>query len=80
VPEIEGKINLSPFSVGYHSDEEMVSELLLAVNQNQPLGNERFYDTMERMAGQRHEARPRGPRLSGNVANEEVKGQGALGL
>ena len=32
------------------------------------------------MAGQRREARPRGrPRLSGNVANEDVKGQGDLG-
>ena len=65
----------------YHLDEEMVSELRLAVNQNQPLGNERFYETIERMAGQRREARPRGrPRLSGNVTNEEVKGQGDLGL
>jgi putative transposase len=61
----------------YHLDEEMVSELRLAVNQNQPLGNERFYETIERMSGQRREARPRGrPRLSGNVANEDVKGQG----
>jgi len=33
------------------------------------------------MAGQRREARPRGrPRLSGNVANEDVKGQRDLGL
>jgi putative transposase len=64
-----------------HLDEEMVSELRLAVNQNQSLGNERFYETIERMAGQRREARPRGrPRLSGNVANEDVKGQGDLGL
>ena len=48
---------------------------------NQPLGNERFYETIERMAGQRREARPRGrPRLSGNVANEDVKGKGDLGL
>ena len=46
----------------YHLDEEMVSELRLAVNQNQPLGNERFYETIERMAGQRREARPRGGR------------------
>ncbi len=64
----------------YHLDEEMVSERRLVVNQNQPLGNERFYETIERMPGQRREARPRGrPRLSGNVANEEVKGQGDLG-
>ena len=30
----------------YHLDEEMVSELRLAVNQNQPLGNERFYEAI----------------------------------
>ena len=59
----------------------MISELRLAVNQSQSLGNERFYETIERMAGQRREARPRGrPRLSGDVANEEVKGQRDLGL
>ena len=59
----------------------MVSELRLAVNQNQPLENERFYETIERMTGQRREARPRGgPRLSGDVTNEDVKGQGDLGL
>jgi len=64
----------------YHLDEEMVGELRLAVNQNQPLGNEGFYETIERMAGQRREARPRGrPRLSGNVANEYVKGQETWG-
>jgi hypothetical protein len=33
----------------------MVSELRLAVNQNQPLGNERFYETIERMPGQRRD-------------------------
>ena len=50
-------------------------------NQNQPLGNERFYEMIERMAGQRRKARPRGrPRFSGNVTNEDVKGQGDLGL
>ena len=63
------------------STKKWVSELRLAVNQNQPLGNERFYETIERMAGQRRETRPRGrPRLSGNVANVDVKGQGDLGL
>jgi hypothetical protein len=33
----------------------MLSELRVAVNQNQPLANERFYETIERMAGQRRE-------------------------
>jgi hypothetical protein len=63
------------------STKKTVSELRLAVNQNQPLGNERFYETIERMAERRREARPRGrPRLGGNVTNEDVKGQGDLGL
>jgi REP-associated tyrosine transposase len=44
----------------YHLDEEMISELRLAVNQSQPLGNERFYETIARMPGQPREARPRG--------------------
>jgi hypothetical protein len=34
----------------YHLDEEMVSELRLAANQNQPLGKEGLYETIERMA------------------------------
>jgi len=38
-------------------DEEVVDELRLAVNQNQPLGNARFLAKIERMTGQRREAR-----------------------
>jgi putative transposase len=65
----------------YHLDERMVSELRLAVNQNQPLGNEHFYATIERMTAPCREARPRGrPPLDGDVAHEEVEGQGGLGL
>jgi putative transposase len=64
----------------YHLDEEMVSKLRLAVTRSSSSGTS-VSMTIERMAGQRREARPRGrPRLSGNVANEDVKGQGDLGL
>ena len=41
----------------------------LALIPSQPLGNERFYAEIERMTGQRREARPRGrPPLDTNVA------------
>jgi len=49
-------------------DPETLSDLRLALNQSQPLGNERFYAKIERITGQRREARPRGrPRLDANV-------------
>ena len=60
-------------------DDNVVS----VIRRNTPAGLPPYagYETIERMAGQRREARPRGrPRLSGNVANEDVKGQGDLGL
>ena len=41
-------------------DEEAISDLRLAVNQNQPLGNSRFYAKIEAMTGQRREPKPRG--------------------
>ncbi|MGH8654350.1 MAG: transposase [Gammaproteobacteria bacterium] len=45
-------------------DNETLSDIRLALNQSQPLGNERFYAKVARMTGQRREARPRGrPRL-----------------
>ncbi len=52
----------SPF--GRAMDQQTIADLRLALNQNQPLGNERFYARIERATGQRREARPRGrPRL-----------------
>ncbi len=41
-------------------DKAAVDDIRLALNQNQPLGNERFYARIEKLTGQRREARPRG--------------------
>ena len=41
-------------------DEEIRRAIRLALNQSQPLGNERFHAKIERMTGQRREARPQG--------------------
>jgi putative transposase len=41
-------------------DKEAISEIRLSLNQGQPLGKGRFLDAIERMTGQRREARPRG--------------------
>ncbi|CAN5708488.1 transposase [soil metagenome] len=50
-------------------DDETLSAIRLALNQSQPLGNKRFHAKIERMTGQRREARPRGrPRLERDVA------------
>ena len=43
--------------------------LYLALGQNQPLGNERFYAHIEKLTGQRRETKPQGrPRASGGDA------------
>ncbi len=53
-------------------DTEAISDIRIALNQGQPLGNSRFIDSIERVTGQRREIRPRGrPRKS------EVKPAGA---
>jgi putative transposase len=41
-------------------DAEAIADIRLALSQNQPLGNARFMDTIERMTGQRREIKPRG--------------------
>jgi putative transposase len=41
-------------------DHEAIDNIRLAVNQNQPLGTSRFYAKIERLTGERREARPRG--------------------
>jgi len=43
-----------------HLDREAIDDIRLALHQNQPLGNARFYDRIEKMTGARREARPRG--------------------
>jgi len=64
-----------------HLDSGVINDIRLALNQNQPLGNSRFYAKIEKMTGIRREARPRGrPPLEdeGKVAAPE--GQGVLEL
>jgi putative transposase len=41
-------------------DRAAIDDIRLALNQSQPLGNARFYEKIERVTGQRREARPRG--------------------
>jgi putative transposase len=43
-----------------HLERAAVDDTRLALNQNQPLGNARFYARIERLTGVRREARPRG--------------------
>jgi putative transposase len=51
------------FRGGQDADE--ISAIRLALNQNQPLGNARFLNRIEKLTGERREARPRGrPRSS----------------
>ena len=45
-------------------DRAAIDDIRLALNQSQPLGNERFYAKIEQMTGIRREAKPRGrPRV-----------------
>jgi putative transposase len=44
----------------HHLETEVLSEIRMAVHQSQPVGSTRFFDTIERMRGQRREPKPRG--------------------
>src|SRR3989338_2672556 len=61
-------------------DKAAIDDIRLALGQGQPLGNERFYARIEKLTGQRREARPQGkPRAPrGETASDE--GQGILEL
>lgn len=62
-------------------DKSTIDDIRLALNQNQPLGNSRFYDKIERMTGQRREAKPRGrPRVKREDATPADRRQGELRL
>ena len=62
-------------------DQPAIDDIRLALNQNQPLGNERFYAKIEKMTGARREAKPRGrPRIEAEVRSVTMEGQGELGL
>ncbi len=41
-------------------DEMAIDDIRLALNQNQPLGDNRFTARIEQVTGERREARPRG--------------------
>ena len=58
-----------------------IDDIRLALNQSQPLGNERFYAKIEKLTGARREARPRGrPRLQPDASAGTIEGQGELKL
>ena len=62
-------------------DQPAIDDIRLALNQSQPLGNERFYAKIEKMTGTRREAKPRGrPRIEGEASSVAIEGQGELGL
>ena len=60
-------------------DKEAFNDIRLALNQNQPLGNSRFYAKVEAMTGQRREPKPRGrPRKRRDESSPVDGGQGEL--
>ena len=62
-----------------HLDRAAIDDIRLALNQNQPLGNTRFYAKIERMTGQRRKAKPRG-RPRAPERETDVVAPGQLGL
>ena len=61
-------------------DAEAVADIRLALNQNQALGGARFHRKIEKAAGVRREARPRGrPRKAGGIGGSGGD-QGELGI
>ena len=62
-------------------DGAAIDDIRLALNQNQPLGNSRFYAKIEKAGGVRRKARLRGrPRLETDVKRVMSAGRGALTL
>ena len=62
-------------------DGAAIDAIRLALNQNQPLGNARFYAKIEQATGLRRQARPRGrPRMETDVKQVLIKGRGDLKL
>ena len=55
-----------------HLDRDAIDDIRLALNQNQPLGNERFYATIEQMTGIRRETKPRGRPCAKSPAGEPM--------
>ncbi len=61
-------------------DRAAIDDIRLALNQNQPLGNERFYAKIEKMTGVRWEAKLRGWPRNDTAGVDVIEGQGALKL
>jgi putative transposase len=62
-------------------DADAIEDIRLTLNQNQPLGNERFHAQIEQMTGTRREAKSRGrPRIEREMDNAALVGQRDLGL
>ena len=60
-------------------DKEAIDDIRLALNQNQPLGNNRFYAKIEKLTGERREAKPRGrPRVPRDDNPDATHRQGKL--
>jgi len=62
-------------------DDRPLADLRLALNQDQPIGNDRFYREIEAMTGQRRELRRRGrPRKQVEQPSADDSGQRELSL
>lgn len=62
-----------------HLDRDAIDDIRLALNQNQPLGNERFYAKIEQMTGVRREIKSRGrPRLDSRMGGPILTGHDDL--
>ena len=60
-----------------HLEQAAIDDIRMALNQNQPLGDNRFHGKIARMMGERRQARPRGrPRLMGQGGLGNGGGQG----
>ena len=60
-------------------DKTAINDIRLALNQNQPLGDSRFYTQVEAMTGQRREPKPRErPRKQRDETMAADEGQGEL--
>jgi putative transposase len=56
-------------------DAQAIGAIRLALSQSKPLGNARFIDTIERITGQRREAKPRGRPRGQRPESEVLEGQ-----
>jgi putative transposase len=63
-----------------HLETTAIDDIRLALNQNQPLGDSRFHGKIERMTGERRQARPRGRPKSTETVSGTPGDQKELGL